>query len=89
MKKRILFLFLSLLALTGTALAVQHTDGSGAVWDTDETGYYAPEAPVSLAAALVEDLTPPGGSHQPLLECRGPRGRSLGDSGHLSEKNCH
>lgn len=60
MKKRLLFLLLSLLALTGTAFAAQHTDGDGTVWETDGTGYYAWEAPAPLAAALAEDLTPLG-----------------------------
>lgn len=60
MKKRLLFLLLSLLALSTTALAARHTDGAGTVWETDGTGYYAWEAPAPLAAALAEDLTPLG-----------------------------
>lgn len=50
MKKSLLFLLLTLLALTGTALAAQYTDGT--VWDTDETAYYAldPAAPAPLVA---------------------------------------
>lgn len=64
MKRKLLpALLLALLALSTTALAVQHTDRQGNTWDTDETGYYtleAPARPALMAAALAEDLTPLG-----------------------------
>lgn len=51
MKRKLLFtLLLALLALSTTALAAQHTDAQGAVWETDGIEDYAPEA-----AALAEE----------------------------------
>lgn len=62
MKKKLFFLLLALLALSTTALAAQHADGDGTVWETDGTDYYALEAPAPMAAALAKEaaLTPLG-----------------------------
>ena len=63
MKRKLLpALLLALLALSSTALAVQHTDRQGNTWDTDETGYYTLEAPArpALMAAAESGLTPLG-----------------------------
>ena len=63
MKRKLLpALLLALLALSSTALAVQHTDRQGNTWDTDETGYYTLEAPARPApmASASADLTPLG-----------------------------